>query len=206
MPLKIIIADDHEIIRIGVKFLLKEHYPDVEIYEAINGDQLHELTKKHFPNIVLMDLHMPNTDSQGVLRHLLLLQPKLNVLIFSMHKEEIYGKLYLKMGAVGYVQKDSPPEDLITAINSVLAGNIYMRKDMQQFYIDDTVSIYEVLTKKEMEILYYINRGDSGIKIARTLNLSSSTIGTHKANIFLKLNVDNFSELKEITTIYPLLE
>lgn len=206
--LKIILADDHAIIRMGVKFLLQKNFPTIEIYEASNGEQLYELTKKHNPTIVLMDLHMPNTDSQGILRNLLILKPKLNVLVFSVNKEEIYGKIYLKLGASGYIQKDLAPEEILTAIRCVRDGNIYMRKEMKAFYLgnglDVETSVYSTLSKKEMEILHFIDRGDSGINIAKMMNLSTSTIGTHKANIFIKLHVNNIVELKEVTALHPL--
>lgn len=206
--LKIVIADDHAIIRMGVKFLLKENFQNIEIYEASNGNELYEMTKKHDPHIVLMDLHMPDTDSQATLRNLLLLKPKLNVLVFSVNKEEIYGKLYLKLGASGYIQKDLSPDELMVAIRCVRSGNLYMRKEMKSFYLDshtnDETSVYASLSKKEMEILHFINRGDSGINIAKMMNLSTSTIGTHKASIFIKLHVNNIVELKEVTTLHPL--
>ncbi|MEI9943338.1 MAG: response regulator transcription factor [Chitinophagaceae bacterium] len=206
-PITMVIADDHSIIRVGIKLLFRAN-PLITIYEASNGDELFEQIKKYSPDIVLLDINMPNTNSQTLLQTILTIKPQLSVLVFSVNKEEIYGKLYLKLGARGYLQKDAPPEDIVKAVDCILAGNVYIRKDKQDMYLGGVgareFSPYFVLSKKEMEVLPYLSSGDSVMNIARSLNLSPSTIGTHKSNIFSKLHITNIIELKELIALHPL--
>lgn len=205
----IIIADDHETIRMGLKYTLKESF-NAEIYEAADGDELFALVKKQSPHVILLDINMPNTNSQAIVQNILLLKPMVSIIIFSVNKEEIYGKFYLKLGVRGYLQKDAASAEITKAIRTVLAGNVYMRKEMQEFYLssrgnDNNTSPYGALSKKEMEILHHLASGESLTNIARMTNLSASTIGTHKANIFSKLHINNIIELKEFTDLHPLL-
>lgn len=204
--LKIIIADANLLMRMGVKVMLIENFHNIEIYEASNSEEVYELTNTHTPHIILMDL--PFRDSQGLLPSLLMLNPKLNILIFSEDKEEIYGKIYLGMGASGYLQKNLSPKYLLLAIQCVQNGNIYIRREMMSYYLGavplgTATSIYSALSKRETEILYFIDRGDSGTSIAKMMTINTTTVATHKARIFKKLNVTNICELKEKTALHP---
>lgn len=205
----IIVADTHPIIRLGIRYLVKESFNCI-IYEAVDGDQLFELATKHSPDIILMDINMPNTNPQTLIHNMLLVKADLGVLIFSASKEEIYGKFFLKFGARGYLQKSCPPEEIIKAIHTILDGNVYIRKEMQSIYIgggaiNKDAAAYTGLTKKEFETLHYLDKGEALTSIARIMNLSPSTIGTHKAKLFAKLQVTNMQELREFLLIHPLL-
>jgi len=204
-----LIADDHSMIRVGLKFLIKENFLPATVYEAKDGEELVDCIKKQDVDIVLMDLNMPSTDPQAILQTVLVLKPGLPVIIFSMNKEEIFGLMYLKIGAMAYLQKDCEKSEIINAIKCVMAGEVYISKEMQAYYhkrkdllLDD--SPFSMLTKKELEVLRHLAKGSSVINIGKTMNLSSSTIGTHKANIFEKLKIDNMFELQEMIQLYPL--
>lgn len=204
--LNIIIADDHEIIRTGIRLMLQEHF-NLTMFEANNGTELMEAVKKSNPDIILMDINMPDTNTPGILESMLCMKPLLNVLVFSVNKEEIYGKMFLKLGARGYLQKDTTSAEIVKAIKSIMLGNIYMSREMQSYYIqkkNEDISPYAQLSERELEILGHLITGDSLLNIAKIMHLSSSTVGTHKAHIFSKLRVSNLLELREFVGIHSL--
>lgn len=205
--LHILIADDHPIIRSGLKLILKPSIPQSKIYNVANGDDLVAIVRAHPINIVIMDLNIPDMDPQGVLHTILTIRPDIGVIIFSMNREEIYGKLYLKLGAKGYIVKGSEDEEIIEAVKCVAEGKIYMRKNMQQHYFNnlgEALNPFSALTKKEMEVLRYLVQGESVGSIARTMNIGKTTVSTHKGKIFEKMRVNNIFELKAIVDVHPL--
>ena len=158
-----------------------------------------------------MDINMPATDPNGTLHNILIARPNTLVLVFSVNKEEVYGKLYMKAGAMGYIQKDASDLEIISAIKTVLEGKLYMKKEMRSYYLggeegklQPSTSPYSVLSKKETEVLEFLQRGDTVVTIARLMNLSPSTVGTHKAKILAKLKMENIFELKDFIRLYPL--
>lgn len=202
----VVIADDHSITRSGIKYILKDCFPHSGIYEAENGDEVLNLFKTRKIDILLMDLNMPNTDPQRLVQTLLVMEPDLKILVISMNKEEIFGPLYLRLGVKGFIPKELGEQELLKAIQAVRDGNLYIRKEMRDFYEGNIklANPYELLTKKEMEILRHFIKGDSAITISRTMNIGISTVSTHKANIFEKLNISNLLELKSLSDLYPL--
>lgn len=207
MP-KLIIADDHPIIRTGIKYLLKNYFNDIDIYEAENGSQVIDIIKKPYPAIdmVLMDLNMPSTDSQRTLQTILALSPNTYVLIMSMNKEEIFGPLYIKLGARGYIFKDTGEWEMLKAVDCVLRGDIYIRKEMKHFYdgYNNINNPYQLLSVKEMEILRHLVQGRSVTQICGIMNISITTVSTHKSRILSKLGMNNIMDLKSLTDLYPL--
>ncbi len=208
--LKILIADDHPIIRVGIKYLLRANFDQVQIHEASNGDEIISLVKETSPEIVLMDLNMPRTDPQGILQTILTIRPGTGVIIFSMNKEEIFGMMYLNMGAMGYIRKGCEEQEIIRAIKCVAEGNVYISKEMRPYYFgkNSTLSTYThpfaALTRKELEVLRHLSKGESVMNICQVMNIGSTTVATHKAKIFSKLRVNNMFELKSIAELYPL--
>ena len=207
--LSILIADDHPIVRSGLKLIIRESLPEAMLFEARNGAELIKQVTDQNPDIVIMDLNMPNTDPQRVMENMLLIKPGLGIIILSMNKEEIYGNMYLNMGAMAYLQKGCETSHIIKAIETVADGNLYITKEMHHLYRAKKTGIYSnspfaALSKKEMEVLRHIAKGESGTAISKTMNLSTSTVGTHKAKIFTKLNISGIFELKEILDVYPL--
>lgn len=204
--LKVLIADDHPIIRTGIKYLLKDHFEDCVVFEAANGDQIIDQVKLDPPTLIMMDLNMPDTDPQRILQTILALRPEMKILIFSQNKEEIFGMMYLQMGAKGYLRKGGDQQEFVTAVKTVLAGNVYVNMDMNAFYLNQNEQLnpFAVLTKKELEVLRHLSKGEPIVNIRKIMNISSSTVGTHKAKIFEKLNVNNVFELKSLLDTFSL--
>ncbi len=202
----IIVADDHPILRSGICFILKSHFPVVRIREAEDGDQAIALCKQSPADIMIMDLNMPNTDPQKMVYTLLALQPAINILVFTMYKEEIYGPLYYKIGARGFIPKMNGEKELVKAVETVLAGKIYIRDEMRDFYQkrDGTIDPYALLSNKEKEVLRHLVTGDSQVNICKKLNIGITTVSTHKGNILRKLKLNNLMELKAMVDNLPL--
>lgn len=207
IPVKIAIADDHMVIRVGLKYYLKEHL-NVTVYEAANGDELFKIANEHDINIVIMDINMPDTNTQGMIPLLLSVRPALDIIIFSVNKEEVYGKLYMGLGAKGFVNKQSDQKDILRAINCIMNGSVYMKPEMLAFYFNTKSNNneypYDKLSKKEMEVLQFLSKGTVLTEISKVLNLGISTISTHKARIYSKLGVKTSVELNELIKVYPL--
>lgn len=204
---KIVLADDHPMTRIGVKFILQENMDQVFVYEVQDGNELIGIIKRETIDLVVMDLNMPGTDPQRTLQTMLALKPDLAVIIFSMNKEEIFGLHYLKMGAMGYLRKGADDKEVIKAVNCVLGGNIYIAKEMRPYYLADANGTlgqtpFDVLSKKELEVLRHLSKGESPVHISRIMDISSSTISTHKANILAKLKIENMVELRSLLELY----
>lgn len=200
-----LIADNHDIVRAGLRFILSQHF-NATFFEVSNGNKLFEAVKAHDYDVVFMELNMPHTDAYGILQSILNIRPRLNVLIFSVYSQEIYGKFYMKAGAMGFLQKTESELEIIKAVNCVLMGNVYLPKEHQRLYLGreagEPKNPFSALSRKEMQVLPFLSNELSVINIAKTMNLSPSTIGTHKANIFKKLTIQNVFELKTMTDLY----
>jgi DNA-binding NarL/FixJ family response regulator len=203
--LTFLIADDHPIVRGGVANVLVKHF-HAEVDEAGDGDEMFRMVKKKDYALVLMDLNMPGTSPQSLLQNMLLQKPGLNVLIFSTNKPEVFGRAFLKLGAMGFLSKTSGDEELVKAVTCILNGIVYIPKNLQEMYLKGDKgkaepNLFDGLSPKEMELVPHLVNGLSVMGIAKIMNLSPSTIGTHKANIFKKLKVETVIELKELVSI-----
>ena len=204
----IIILDDHPMIRTGAKYILKENF-DCTVLEADDEDSLFRLAKQNKPDMVLLDINIPGGNSLYSMTNLLSHQPEICFLVFSMYKESVYAPLYLQNGARGYVQKNASSGELVKAVTCVLSGGIYIPRDIQDLVLKHNNpgsehSPYDVLAKKEIEILSALASGSSLITISGLMNLSPSTIGTYKSRILQKLGVSNIIELRELIKLYPI--
>ncbi|APY10976.1 DNA-binding response regulator [Seonamhaeicola sp. S2-3] len=197
--IKLIIADDHELFRNGLKELLKK-YKDVNIVALVsNGEDLFSELKKH-PNtdIVLLDITMPKMDGFQVLKQLKSLKLAIKPIIISMHDEGNYIAKCAKKGAYSYLLKNTDQEELIKAIRMVAMGKKYfgpkISEKMINYMSEQTVS-ENILSKKEKEVLGLISEGLTTKEIASKLFVSTRTIETHRANVIKKLEVKNTAEL-----------
>lgn len=202
----IVVADRHPVVRSGIKYIVKTQYPYAHILEAANGDETIVYCKQHTVALLLMDLNMPDTDSHRMIHTLLAFNPSLKILIHTVDNEEVFGPLYLKMGAKGFVSKKSPEQEMIKAIKIVLDGGIYIHEQMREFYLNNVHrdNPYDTLTPKEKEVLRHLVKGHSATDICRIMNIGATTVSTHKAHIFEKLKIDNLIELKSLADTYPL--
>ena len=197
--IKLIIADDHELFRKGLAELLRKH-DDIKIVKSVaDGIEFMELVKTQFEaDIVLLDITMPNMDGFQVLKELKTLNSDIKPIVISMHNDGNYIAKCAKMGAHGYLLKNTDEAELILAIRSVSSGKKYFSAEISEKMINfmSTQSISEdILSNKETEVLGLISKGLTTKEIATKLFVSSRTIETHRANILKKLEVKNTAEL-----------
>ena len=197
--IKIIIADDHELFRKGLAELLRKH-DDIKIVKSVaDGVEFMELVNSQFEaDIVLLDITMPNMDGFQVLKELNSSASDIKPIVISMHNDGNYIAKCAKMGAYGYLLKNTDEAELILAIRTVSNGKKYFSAEISEKMINfmATQSISEnVLSNKETEVLGLIAKGFTTKEIAAKLFVSSRTIETHRANILKKLEVKNTAEL-----------
>lgn len=206
---RFLLIDDHVVVRSGLKFILSDLFKPCEIDEAEDGDTAVAILKERKYDLVMLDIKMPNTNSIQLMEYFKITYPSLKVLIFSMNSESIYAKRFLRAGAQGFVNKDAPLDEVVKAINQVLSGKKYISETMMELLAEFGISnkeevLFNSLSPREFEIVSLLLKGDSLSHIAQSLNLQTSTVGTHKARIFEKLKVTNLLELKELSNMYNL--
>ena len=203
-PIRILLADDHTVVRKGLRLLL-ENQPGFQVLaEAADGRAAVALAEQHVPDVVVMDLAMPTLNGIEAARQLTSRLPRTAVVFLSMHSDESYVLKALKAGARAYLLKDSAEHDLIQAVRAVAEGKSffspaiskmmmedYMR-ELQERQVEDT---YELLTTREREVLQLLAEGKSNKEVAAILNLSLYTVETHRGNILQKLNLHSGAEL-----------
>jgi two-component system, NarL family, response regulator NreC len=201
---RILLADDHTILRHGLRLML-ERQPDFTVVaEAENGREAVELTLRDNPDVVLLDIAMPLLNGIEAAKRITEEQPRTAVVILSMHSDEAYILKALRAGARGYLLKDSAETDLIHAIRAVSAGKAFFSPAVSKVLADDYLrqvqqqgadDPYELLTARERELLQLIVELKSTKDIAGLLNLSPHTVDTHRGNLMQKLNVHSIPEL-----------
>lgn len=207
----LLLVDDHAIVRTGLKLIIKDFLPHGVIDEAEDGDSAFEKIKRNNYDLVIMDVNMPNTDSFGVLGNILAFKPETKIMIFSMNSEEIYAKRYLKLGAMGYLRKDSPGDEIQKAIETILNHRKYISDELGQALLLDlnkpanTKNPFEKLSTREFEIVQHLANGESISEISRKLKVHTSTIGTHKARIFEKLQCHNVVDLNKLAKVHDII-
>lgn len=203
----VLIVDDHAVVRTGLKLLLHDFYQGLKIYEASNGDEVMREFKLHKIDLLVMDIHMANTDSIGLVELISIKYPKTYTLIFSMLPEKIYGKRMLKAGARGYLPKESTLDEIKKAFDLVLQQKTYLSQNFieilaGQVSTDNTLNPFEILSHREFEIVNLLLSGLSINAIAQTLNLKPSTVGTYKIRVFEKLKIKSVFELKDLAMLF----
>jgi len=197
--IKLIIADDHQLFRNGVEELLRKHEDIIIVKSVSDGLEFMEMVKSQFDaDIVLLDISMPNMDGFEVLKELKAINSSIKPIVISMHNDGNYIAKCAKMGAYGYLLKNTDESELTLAIRTVGQGRKYFSAEISEKMINfmATHSISEnVLSNKETEVLGLIAKGLTTNDIAAKLFVSSRTIETHRANILKKLEVKNTAEL-----------
>jgi len=199
--MQILIADDHAIVRKGIRQLLLEEYPSAFIEETGDGESLVAKTRAEKWDVVICDLDLPGRSGLDAMLQIKEIAPKLPVLIMSIYPEEQYAKRLLKAGAAGYVSKDAATEELAKAVRMVLQGRKYVSPavaeliaaDMGQGSADQAP--HEALSNREFEIFKMIASGRSVSEIADKLSLGTTTVSTHRARILAKMCMRKNSEL-----------
>jgi DNA-binding NarL/FixJ family response regulator len=197
--IRILLADDHGVVRQGFKMIL-DAQADMEIVgEAANGREAVEQAERLKPDIVVMDVAMPELNGIEATRRLAESAPHVRVLALSMHKDSVYVRETLRAGARGYLLKDSGANDLVAAVRAVASGEGYLSPAVSNAVLDDyrrhVTNAIDLLTSREREVLQMLAEGKTNKEIAATLNLSVYTVDAHRGHIMEKLNLHSINEL-----------
>jgi DNA-binding NarL/FixJ family response regulator len=201
---RILIADDHAIVRTGLKLLL-DRIPGMEVVgEASDGREAVRLAREFKPDIAIMDIGMPLFNGLDAAAQILRESEKTGIIILSMHADESYILRALNAGAKGYLLKDHADEDLEQAIQSVAAGKPYFSPSIAQTLLEDYIGLmrqhhvqdsYDLLTEREREVLQLLAEGKSNKEVATVLHISPYTVETHRTNLMQKLKLHNTAEI-----------
>ncbi len=198
--MKILIADDHAIVRKGLKQILLEEFSSAEILEVENGNQLLKEIRKQKFDVVISDLSMPGLGGLDTLKQLKEEFPKQPVLILSMHPEDQYAIRVLRAGASGYLNKETAGDELVKAVRQITSGKRYIspavaEKLAENLDIDSSKPLHETLSDREFEVLKLIAEGKTVSDVAEILSLSVATISTYRTRLLEKLHLKNNAEL-----------
>jgi two-component system, NarL family, response regulator NreC len=203
-PIRILLADDHVVMRRGLRLLIETQAGFSVVAEASDGHEAVEKAQAAAPEVVVLDIAMPNLNGVEAAQRIHEILPDAAILILSMHADEAYVLRALRAGARGYLLKDSAEGDLIEAIRKVSAGKTFFSPEISRMLAEDYVreirrhgfvDSYELLTAREKEILQLLVQGKSNKEIAALWNLSPYTVETHRRNLHEKLNLRNFADL-----------
>lgn len=205
---RIIVADDHGIVRMGLIQTIKRLLPDAIISEVEDFKSLYKAILKEELDLAIMDVNMPNGSIQEAIDYIKNHKPQLKILIFSSQDEELYAMRYLKMGAGGYLSKQSSSTVIETALTAMLSTGRYASEDVKEAMFLESLngatknSPFEALSDRELQIANKLAEGLPLKEISNQLNLHSSTISTYKNRLFEKLKIRSVPELVEILRLY----
>jgi DNA-binding NarL/FixJ family response regulator len=203
-PIRILLADDHTVVRDGLRALLERESDMTVVGEAGDGRECLQLAETENPDIVVMDLAMPNLNGMEATRRIVESNSRIRVVILSMHQDESYVLGALKAGAKGYLLKDSLRSEVVQAIRAVHQGRSFFTRKVADLLQEEYVARlrqrsledrYELLSDREREVLQMIVEGRSNKEVANLLNISLTTVETHRAHILRKLDIHSIPEL-----------
>lgn len=204
MAVKVLIADDHGLMRAGLRAML-EGGPDIEVVgEASTGQEALQFAMQLLPDLVLLDIGLPDIDGIETTRRLRRMLPQIQVLILTVYEDETLLQEAIKAGAAGYVIKRGAEEELLAAIRAVSRGDMYIHPAITRLLVKDLYlnegpkkSVLETLTAREVEVMQYIIQGFTNRQTAEALFISVRTVEGHRASLFGKLGLKNRAELVE---------
>ncbi|HUP05010.1 MAG TPA: response regulator transcription factor [Bryobacteraceae bacterium] len=204
MPIRILLADDHTVVRDGLRALLDRESDLTVVAEASDGRESIQMAESETPDVVVMDLAMPNMNGMEATRRILAAHPRIGVVILSMHQDESYVLGALKAGAKGYLLKDSLRGEVVEAIRAVAQGRSFLTRKIARILQEEYVvrlrqrgleDRYDLLSDREREILQMIAEGRANKEVANLLNISPTTVETHRGHILRKLDIHSVPEL-----------
>jgi len=207
--IRVLVADDHQLVRDGLKQLLIAASGIEVVAEAANGEEALAAARQAAPDVALLDMSMPGLSGIDLIKRLRAAHPAVRILVLSMHGERQYAARALKAGASGYLTKDSASEQLVSALRKVAAGGIYMTDAAAVSLVGGAAGdapAHERLSDREFEILRLLAAGESPTGIAERLHLSVKTVSTHKAHILEKMRLENTADLVQYALQNGLLE
>jgi two-component system, NarL family, response regulator NreC len=202
--IRIMIADDHPLVRSGLRALLERDGEFQVIAEAADGYEAIDLAVLHKPDVILLDVGMPRLSGPDAAQSISQKLPAVRIVMLSMHSDEAYVLRALKAGARGYLLKASPEADVVAAIRAVASGNAYFSPSITKLLVEEYVvearrkgveDSYDLLSIREKEILQLLASGKTNREIAELLFISVATVETHRNNVFQKLHLHNLAEL-----------
>lgn len=208
--MKILLADDHSVVRKGLKSILSEAYPTAIIQEETDGASILGSLNQQQWNLIITDISMPGRSGLEVLKDIKQISPQTPVLILSIHTAEQYAIRALKAGASGYLTKESAPEELIKAIQQILNGRKYITAAIAELMADSFNNAidkapHELLSNREFEVLKLIASGKTISEIANSLSLSVNTISTYRSRILEKMQLNTNAALTKYAVDYKLV-
>ncbi|MCF2501827.1 response regulator transcription factor [Dyadobacter sp. CY107] len=214
MPIRILVVDDHSVVRQGIITLLEDEEDLLIAGEASDGDEVWDMVETEAPNVVLLDLTMPRMSGIDVIRQIVPAFPDVKILVFSMHNNADYMISAATSGASGYLQKDTSRDEMLKAIRSIAKGELYFPPYASSVIIRNLLkqiarnpepkveleesndkSIWKLITPREQQILKCLTEGMSSKDIAEKFDISSNTVANQRASIMKKANVKNTAEL-----------
>jgi len=198
--LRILIADDHTVVRKGLRQILLDEFPTAEIDEVADAEELIKKVMAAKWDVVVSDLSMPGRSGLDALQQIKISHPDLPVLILSIHPEEQYALRALKSGASGYLSKDTAPDELVKAVQKVLLGKKYISQSIAEklantFSSDAVMNPHENLSDREFDVMKLLANGKSVSEIAEMLSLSVTTVSTYRARVMVKMDLKSNSDL-----------
>lgn len=197
----VLIADHHPIIRKGIGSVLSNN-PALEIIGCVlNGEKLYEFLEERTPDVVVMEIDLPRLNGITAIRNIKQLYPRIKLLIYSCHPEEMYALSTIKAGAAGYISKSAPTDKLETAIYQVARGGIYLNQAITQKLNagisrgKTLIARFKKLSTRETEVLNLLSAGKRNKDIAEALDINEKTVSTYKTRLLKKLKVDNVADL-----------
>lgn len=196
----VLLADDHNIVRHGLKKILQDEFTEVFVGEASRDTEVFDQLNQNKWDLVILDINMPGKSGLEILKDIKSLYPELPVLILSMYPEEQFALRVMKSGASGYVRKDSAPEELVNAVNEILNGRKYLSTIVVDILSDSVkkggkTELSEILSDREYEIFMLIAQGKTISEIAEILSLSVKTVSTHRTHILEKTKLKNNADI-----------
>jgi DNA-binding NarL/FixJ family response regulator len=206
-PIRILVADDHAVVRRGLTHIFAMS-PDIVIAaEAVDGNDVHEKLRSTRVDVLLMDVSMPGTDAVELVKRVKAEHPQVAVLVHSMHAESAVASRMLKAGASGYITKDSEPEQLIGALRKVASGGRYIVPELaERLAFGDGKPLHELLSSRESQVFVQLASGKSLKAIAKELKLSPKTASTYKTRVMQKLKVESDAELVRYAVEHQLVK
>lgn len=202
--MKILIADDHSVVRQGVSLMLREAFDDVKIEQADSFYETLIAVNDEAFDLILLDINLPGGNNASMISDIKNIRYNTRILMFSAYDEEHYALRYIQEGARGYINKLSSEDKIIEAVQTVLNGNIYLgdalKKEFQKGVTHNNP--LELLSNRELEIARLLIKGEGNLEISNQLNIGMSTVSTYKSRIFEKLGVTNVVTLAEKYSLY----
>lgn len=197
--IRIVLADDHSVVRQGFRMILTAQPDMAVIGEAANGREAVELAEKLQPDLIVLDVSMPELNGIEAARRIAEALPRCRILALSMHRDSVYVREILRAGAHGYLLKDGIDQDLLSAVRAVAQGQGYLSPAVSDAVLSDyrrhVTDPIDLLSSREREVLQLIAEGKTNKEIATDLNLSVYTVESHRGRIMEKLNLHSAGEL-----------